>query len=482
MSTPLPGSSVFDSSPESNRPRLQRSHSSQEGTDISYQVQTPSGRSSADYNDSHLDDLEKSLPIDTIPSLHLQSLHSQRGSSHDNKTHETGPPPKTKSITPAEPPPPQPRLSIRARLAHFTWAWYTLTMSTGGLALLIQAQPHAFPGLSQIGLAVYVVNIVVFVLVTTALAARFALFRGTLVRSLTHPREGFFFPTFFLSLATLITSTQRYCVPPDPEVARDSAGRLLGAIRIAFWIYVALTTSVAVGQYSYVFATTHSFGLQTMMPTWILPIFPIMLSGTIASVISETQPAASGVSIVVAGLTCQGLGIAVAFMMYAHMVGRLMQSGLPNREHRTGLFMCVGPPAFTALAFIGMARGLPENFDHDMDGLIDTNFIETLGLIGAGFLWALSFWWFGIAILAVAQSPPKHFHLGWWAAVFPNTGFTLATISLGAAFQNDAILWFSTAMSILLVLTYLFVLYHHVRAVIVQDIMYPGRDEDVEDH
>jgi hypothetical protein len=37
-------------------------------------------------------------------------------------------------------------------------------------------------------------------------------------------------------------------------------------------------------------------------------------------------------------------------------------------------------------------------------------------------------------------------------------------------------------MSILLVLTYLFVLYNNVRAVIVQDIMYPGRDEDVEDH
>jgi tellurite resistance protein TehA-like permease len=144
--------------------------------------------------------------------------------------------------------------------------------------------------------------------------------------------------------------------------------------------------------------------------------------------------------------------------------------------------MCVGPPAFTALAFIGMAGGLPKNFDHDMDGLLDTAFIETMGLVGAGFLWALSFWWFGIAVLAVALSPPKHFHLGWWAAVFPNTGFTLGTIALGNAFRNDGILWFATAMSILLLLAYLFVLYHHVRAVIVQDILYPGRDEDVEDH
>ncbi|KAK4118408.1 hypothetical protein N657DRAFT_694446 [Parathielavia appendiculata] len=456
------------------------------------EIETPSGRPSAEYasgrsstecGDSHPEDLEKSLPIHTIPSVRLQILRSGRCHHGDqqDKNH-SGRCIQVKSAS-DEPPssPTRPHLGIRERLAHFTWAWYTVTMSTGGLSLLIHAQPHQFPGLRHIGLAVYVVNLVLFVLITAAMTARFVVFPGTFLRSVTHPREGFFVPTFFLSMAAIITSTQRYCVPPDPEVAQATAGGLLWAIQVAFWVYVVVTTGVAVGQYSYVFAA-HSFGLQTMMPTWILPVFPIMLSGTIASVISESQPAAARVCIIVAGLTCQGLGIAVAFMMYAHMVGRLMQSGLPNREHRTGLFMCVGPPAFTALAFIGMARGLPENFDHDMDGLVDAAYIGTMSLVGAGFLWALSFWWFGIAVLAVVQSPPKYFHLGWWAAVFPNTGFTLATISLGTAFRNEGILWFATAMSVLLLLTYLFVLYHHVRAVIVQEIMYPGRDEDVEDH
>lgn len=448
------------------------------------QTETPSGRSSSDSDGSHLNDIEKGLPIHTIPSLRFQGLDQQHHGEQQDKEHEASCVEVTASNnedSSYNQQHPQPKLGIRERLEHFTWAWFTLTMSTGGLSLLIYAQPHQFKGLKQIGLAVYIINIVLFVLVTSAMATRFILFRDTLRNSLTHPREGFFFPTFFLSIATLITSTQRYLVPEDPVLAIESTGSLLWAIQIAFWIYVALTTSVAIGQYSYVFAS-HSFGLQTMMPTWILPIFPIMLSGTIASVISETQPPAAAVTITVAGLTCQGLGIAVAFMMYAHMVGRLMQSGLPNREHRTGLFMCVGPPAFTALAFIGMASGLPEDFDHDMDGFFDARIIETMALVGAGFLWALSFWWFGIAVLAVVQSPPRYFHLGWWAAVFPNTGFTLATISLGNSFRSDTVLWFATAMSILILITYLFVLFHHVRAVIVQDIMYPGKDEDVEDH
>ncbi|KAF6790721.1 C4-dicarboxylate transporter/malic acid transporter [Colletotrichum musicola] len=371
--------------------------------------------------------------------------------------------------------PNRPRMAWKQRLHHFTWAWYTLTMSTGGLSLLIFAQPHQFPGLRQIGTVVYVVNIILFVLVCTAMLARFFLYPGDMKRSLTHEREGFFFPTFFLSIATLITSTNRYAIPENDET-------LVWAIQVAFWGYVIVTLMLAIGQYSFVFAK-HNFGLQTMMPTWILPIFPIMLSGTIASVIADTQPEIAAVPIVVAGLTCQGLGLSVAVLMYAHMVGRLMSAGLPNREHRPGLFMNVGPPAFTALALIGMANGLPNNLDPDRDGiLIDVGIIRTIALMSAIFLWALAAWWFGIATIAVISSPPVYFHLGWWAMVFPNTGFTLATITIGNQLGNETVLWFATGMSLVLLGMYFYVLYHHVRAVIIQDIMYTMRDEDYNDH
>lgn len=364
--------------------------------------------------------------------------------------------------------PNRPKMPLKQRLHHFTWAWYTLTMSTGGLSLLIFAQPHQFPGLRQIGMVVYVVNILLFVGVCTAMLLRFFFNPGDMAKSLTHEREGFFFPTFFLTIATLITSTQRYAIP-------DNDSTLAWAIQVAFWGYVILTLMLAIGQYSYVFAA-HSFGLQTMMPTWILPIFPIMLSGTIASVIADTQPEIAAVPIIVAGLTCQGLGLSVAILMYAHMVGRLMSAGLPNREHRPGLFMNVGPPSFTALALIGMANGLPNSFDPDLDGvIIDAGIIRTMALLTGISLWALAAWWWGIAIVAVLQSPPVYFHLGWWAMVFPNTGWILATISIGNAMANEAVKWMATGMSIVLLLTYCYVLYHHIRAVVIQDIMYTGR-------
>ncbi|KAI0836948.1 voltage-dependent anion channel [Hypoxylon sp. FL0890] len=368
--------------------------------------------------------------------------------------------------------PNRPRFNLSRRIVHFTWAWFTLSMSTGGLALLIYAQPHQFPGLRQIGFVVYIANILIFAGIVVAMTMRFVLHKGTFTSSITHSREAFFVPTIFLAIATIITGTQRYAISEG-----STSTEFISAL---FWGYVAASLFVAIAQYSYVFKT-HDLGLHTMMPTWILPIFPIMLSGTIASVIAETQPQMNAVPIIVVGLTCQGLGLFVAFMMYAHMVGRLMSRGMPNREHRAGLFMNVGPPAFTALAVIGMANSIPDNFDINKGMILDMTIIRPIAVVAAIFLWALSLWWLGIALVSVILSPPRYFHLNWWAMAFPNTGFILATISIGNELQHEVIRWLASGMSICLVLTYCFVLYSLVRAVIVQDIMYPGRDEDVLD-
>lgn len=159
--------------------------------------------------------------------------------------------------------PNRPKMALKDRLHHFTFAWFTFPMSTGGLSLLIFAQPHQFPGLRQIGLAVYIINILLVVAICSTMLLRFFFNPGDMSKSITHEREGFFFPTFFLTLATLITSTQRYAIP-------DNDVTLAWAIQVAYWGYVVLTLVLAVGQYSYVFAA-HNFGLQTMMPTWILP-------------------------------------------------------------------------------------------------------------------------------------------------------------------------------------------------------------------
>lgn len=65
--------------------------------------------------------------------------------------------------------------------------------------------------------------------------------------------------------------------------------------------------------------------------------------------------------------------------------------------------------------------------------------------------------------------------------VFPNTGFVIATISIGNSLKDEIVLYVGNGLTIAILCMWAFVLYHNMRAVIVADIMYPGRDEDVED-
>lgn len=112
-----------------------------------------------------------------------------------------------------EKPNPLGHVPLRERLHHFTWAyvdgisipypaksqlmylrWFTLTMSTGGIALLLAVTPHTFRGLITIGTIVFILDLFLFVLISALLLARFILFPGTFVQSVYHPTESLFIP------------------------------------------------------------------------------------------------------------------------------------------------------------------------------------------------------------------------------------------------------------------------------------------------
>lgn len=71
--------------------------------------------------------------------------------------------------------------------------------------------------------------------------------------------------------------------------------------------------------------------------------------------------------------------------------------------------------------------------------------------------------------------------MGLWAVVFPNTGFAIATINIGNSLKDETIQYAGNGLTIVIVTMWAFVVFLNFRAVFVADILYPGRDEDVED-
>ncbi|KAJ4348277.1 uncharacterized protein N0V89_009649 [Didymosphaeria variabile] len=363
-------------------------------------------------------------------------------------------------------------VTIRERIAHFTWTWFTLTMSTGGISNLINVQPHKFNGQTTIGKTIFIFFIVMLVFNFTMITLRFIMNPGALKSSLSHPTESLFFPCMWLSLAVLLMNIQAFGVP-------SSGPWLITTLRVLFWIYLACTLTMAVGHYHVLFSAGKHMSIHSMTPSWILPVFPVMLSGSIASSISSSQPYEERLTVIVAGVSCQGLGFLISLIMMALYLGRLMADGLPAPKLRPGMFMAVGPPSFTALALIGMSNNIPQGYAYFAEHPMARDVLQPLALVFSIFIWLFAFFFFGIALVACLQGIKElYWSLICWAFVFPNTGFAIATITIGNQLNSEGIRWVGSIMTILLVAVWLFNLAMQVRAVHNKTMLWPGKDED----
>ena len=353
---------------------------------------------------------------------------------------------------------------------RLSWAWFVVTISTGGIAVLLAIQPFQFRGLQVIGKLFFILNLVLYVLIITFLILHFKKNIKLFTNSLQDPGESLFVPTFLLTIATIIIYIQSYGVP--------SSGKwLLDGVQILFWVYVGLSFILAVTQYFYLF-TARQLLLQDMLPSWLLPIFPAMVVGPVSGSIASAQSPSNAMNILVAGLTFQGLGFWASTPMYGVYMTRLLQFGLPAPNVRPGMFIAVGPPSFTGLALIKMSLCVPNSHDYFRIHPSAAESLKQSGLAFAIFLWSLALWFFAIALLSVLVDIRKmKFDLVWYASIFPNVGFTAVTISIGESLHSSPIKWLGSAMTILLVITYLFIVIMHCRAILKGRILWPWKED-----
>ncbi|KAF2869938.1 voltage-dependent anion channel [Massariosphaeria phaeospora] len=362
-------------------------------------------------------------------------------------------------------------VSLRGRLEHFTWAWFTATMSTGGLAVALAETPHRFRGLDTIGLTIFILNTTLFLLLCALMTTRLLLFPHRFKHSFHHPTESFFFGSFWLSIAVILCGTQLYGVSPTRPW-------LIPALRISYWIYATISLLNAIQQY-WLFMRRAPAKPVPMNPAWFLPGYSAMLTGTVASIIAGSQPPEHRLPVIVSGCAFQGFGWLLSCIWIGMYVARLMESGLPPPDVRPGMFIPVGTAAYTIVALIGQARAIPPEHAYFAahPGAAET--LQTLALFVGVFLWLFSFWLFAVAVLAcVAGIPEMGFTLSWWAFVFPNVGFAVATVEIGRELGSQGVLWVGSGMTVGLVVVWLFTAGACVRAVVKRRILWPGRDED----
>ena len=193
-----------------------------------------------------------------------------------------------------------------------------------------------------------------------------------------------------------------------------------------------------------------------MMPVWILPIYPFVIAGPLASVILKSWPSDCGTLILIGGICIQGLGFFVALFMWTLYITCLTNSDLPDPSKRPGMYVAVGLAAYTANTFVALSSQAGHILAPPYLGITSISVADVWKAIGipAGiFLWLLGFWFFALSTVAVVAGVKKiHYTLSWWAIVFPNAGLTIALIQIANEIGSGGLKWLASIATILLVI------------------------------
>src|SRR3984957_2450340 len=96
------------------------------------------------------------------------------------------------------------RKPFREIVRQFTPNWFTVTMGTGVLALALNQFPVAIPGLSGIAVALWLLNIALFVLFSFLYASRWVFFFDGARRIFGHSVVSMFLGAIPMGLATIV--------------------------------------------------------------------------------------------------------------------------------------------------------------------------------------------------------------------------------------------------------------------------------------
>lgn len=215
-------------------------------------------------------------------------------------------------------------------------------------------------------------------------------------------------------------------------------------------------------------------------------VYPFLILGPLASVLESSQPPSSGLAILIGGILFQGLGWLFAFMIYTIYLTRLINSDTPPEPKRPGMYVAVGPAAYTSNTLVALGMQAPKYIPPGFLGIpedIQVGYIwQAIGVPAGIFLWLLGFWFMALATVSVIFGARKmYFTMNYWGFIFPNAGLTIAAIYIGNALDSNGIKAVTSAMTLILVIVWLLVAFLNVRALWLRQVLFPGKDEDMED-
>ncbi|MGO3383284.1 MAG: TDT family transporter, partial [Acinetobacter guillouiae] len=310
-------------------------------------------------------------------------------------------------------------------IRQFTPNWFTMTMGTGVVALILPEFPFASDFLWQLATILWQFNTLLFTVFIILYVLRWLIYPQEAKQIFSHPAMALFLGAIPMGLATVLNGFLKYGIAIYGDVAFQIAQLL--------W-YVDVVLAVGIGVLvPFCMFHKQDHQLHTMTAMWLLPIVACEVAATSGGLLLAYMHASQqAVAILFASYMLWGMSVLPAFGILTILMLRLAVHQLPSKELAITSWLALGPIGTGALALLVLGAQAPQVL-----ALIQLEnlgvFFQNAGIVASFILLGFGVWWVAIAVLTTLKHAATElpFNLGWWGLTFPLGVFTLAILSLG---------------------------------------------------
>lgn len=309
-------------------------------------------------------------------------------------------------------------------IRQFTPNWFTVSMGTGVVALIVSEFPMLKAFTWQFGTGLWYFNILLFVLFSVLYGLRWAFYPHEAKQIFQHPSMSLFLGTIPMALATILNGFLKYGQPIYGDTAVQIAQTLWYA-DIVLALLVAWAVPFAMYRHQ-------EHALQQMTAVWLLPIVACEVAASSGGLLLGHLAADThAVAILLGCYVLWGVSVLPAFAILTILMLRLVLHKLPEKELAVSSWLALGPIGTAALALLVLGHQAPTLMASLGLAQLGQLFHQA-GILASLILLGFGLWWLGIAVLTTLHHAKQDlpFNLGWWGLTFPLGVYTLAILTL----------------------------------------------------
>ncbi|TXT13237.1 hypothetical protein VHUM_00604 [Vanrija humicola] len=344
-------------------------------------------------------------------------------------------------------------------------------MGTGITSILLHNYPYQGHWLQYLGVAVFVLNVAIFTVLSVSNILRYTLYHGLFRTVAKHNVASMFWGCMPMGFSTIVNMVCFVCVEAWGEGWAYAAFGL-------WWLNVILAVLVNFGMI-FVLFTRQSQTPGSLAPTWLLPIVGTVVVAASGAVVAQyLAPYNPGLarSTIICSFVIWGTGVPPALMIITLWVYRAAMQGPPAPGALASVFLPLGPCGQGAFGIISMGVGVRTlAYRHatpmiphltEAEGALRIADAMYAGCLVTGLvLWGLALLWYTIAVALFVDQWRKDwrllgmgkFSVGLWALTFPIGVFATSTIALAAELRSTAFRVIAAFLSAQVILHFLYV-------------------------